>query len=411
MLWLIVKQHVTALDKKTICQFIFRLIALSQKVVSSWKGLCLSSTLYSFANYSIPFNMQQTAQFNTLLCFKTLWLFYPKETEFVFGTHSTSAIAILTKFLTYDQVKKCTCSQMLLLGQLMQSAMVANNGTNAFSSPSSKAKYEIAGHVGGMLALLFSCPPWVNYIISACDTIRWLINVFWTQHWVRPADDLVLILVAFGISSIHSCAKNLHLGDCLSKFKHSAGSNEELRPARCTGTIFNAHVAFIALYILICITFFFSVSDFVKEWSFLVCAMSRMYNALLSVWYIHIILMQIFISFKQSLRLCLVSTVLWDAEDGTNIFFIYNLENMSCSTIAKGPYFFGTQQGYGSQHDEFSAKVAFNMMSFHFVMAQCCTTSFGRGSTTTSCNAHSWWLLLPQVFWHHCRPVSPQLLG
>lgn len=54
---------------------------------------------------------------------------------------------------------------------------------------------------------------------------------------------------------------------------------------------------------------------------------------------------------------------------------------MSCSTIAKGPYFFGTQQGYGSQHDEFSAKVAFNMMSFHFVMAQCCTTSFGRGST------------------------------
>lgn len=48
---------------------------------------------------------------------------------------------------------------MLLLGQLMQSAMVANNGTNAFSSPSSKAKYEIAGHVGGMLALFFSCPP------------------------------------------------------------------------------------------------------------------------------------------------------------------------------------------------------------------------------------------------------------
>lgn len=82
---------------------------------------------------------------------------------------------------------------------------------------------------------------------------------------MRPADDLVLILVAFGISSIHSCAKNLHLGDCLSKLKHSAGSNEELRPTRCTGTIFNAHVAFIALYILICITFFFSVSDFVKE--------------------------------------------------------------------------------------------------------------------------------------------------
>lgn len=100
----------------------------------------------------------------------------------------------------------------------------------------------------------------------------------------------------------------------------------------------------------------------------------------------------------RSLRLYLVSTVLWAAEDGTNvfIFLLFTTDNSYMLRCCKGNLFFGMQQGCSSQHSWFSAKATF--IYYVYLGIKLVYFSFEAAARREQKNAH--WLFRSPVLSH-----------